>query len=164
MALKIGSTSFGDFKIGSTQLSKICLGTVVLWENWKTVTGSLIKKTFGYTTTREGLVYDSGKVSIGKTVKISQFRLFSYVYRDDNGGRISGRFEIYGYKADGTSVLLLDRVAATATEWNTQFIVSISNANEFTDIQYKFYVYDTIWRTYHTTMWAEIYKWDQKGS
>ena len=163
----LGSSELGGGAFGGTLLQGMALGSTLLWENWKLTTGSLIKKTFGYSTTREGLFYDSGKVPIGKTIKIEKFNFYSKIYRDDTGGRISGRFEIYGYKADGSSVKIVDYLNKTPVgsgEWDTVFSYSINNSNEFTHIQYKFYVNDTIWRTYHTTMWVEISQWQQKGA
>lgn len=40
-----GSTEPSNFKLGSSQLSKICKGSIALWENWKLKTGSLYTMT-----------------------------------------------------------------------------------------------------------------------
>lgn len=41
MGINFGSTAFSNFKIGDTQIAKICKGEEILWENWVEKTGEI---------------------------------------------------------------------------------------------------------------------------
>ena len=162
MTIKIGNSIFSNFKIGITQLQKVALGTVVLWENWSTKTGELAKRTWSGGS-REGLVYSSGEIDLGKTCKVHEFTLYSKVLRTDINGRISGKFIVYGWNGNSW-ITLLNTISDTSTEWDKTFTRNSETATEVTKVKYEFYVNDTIWRSYTCDLRLHISKWEQKGA
>lgn len=161
MTIKIGNTFFSNFKIGITQLQKVALGTVVLWENWSTKTGELAKRTWSGGS-REGLVFSSGEITLDKTCKIHEFTLYSKVLRNDINGRVSGKFIVYGWNGNSW-ITLLDAVSDTSTEWDKNFTRSCTERSEVTKVKYEFYVNDIIWRSYTSDLRLHISKWEWKG-
>ena len=162
MAVKISSTTLSNVKLGSTQIQKIMLGSSLIWENWTIKIGELQKRTWSGSS-REGLVYSSGEITLNSAYKIHEFTLFSKVIRTDINGRVPGRFVVYGW--DGSTwISLLDTISDNNSEWATYFSRTSNNTSEVSKLKYEFYVYDTIWRSYTSDLRLHVSKWEQKGS
>lgn len=70
MAINIGSNGLSNCKYGSSQISKICKGLEVLWENWKHNPKGVISKSTDVGATSGG--YCEVYISFDKPTKVKQ--------------------------------------------------------------------------------------------
>ena len=148
--MKVGTTSLKNIIIGTTQIQKIIVGTTLIWENWVSKTGSLFRYEQTWKDTNFGLFYDTGDISLGRTMKLRQFRCLGEALRVDINGRVSVKFEILARRTGTTTWdTLASKITSTTSgvDWNTEFSIDLTSNTEYDTVRYKLYVQETISRS-----------------
>ena len=101
--MKVGTTSLKNIIIGTTQIQKIIVGTTLIWENWVSKTGALFRYEQTWKDTNFGLFYDTGDISLGRTMKLRQFRCLGEALRVDINGRTPLKIEILARRTGTTT-------------------------------------------------------------
>ena len=165
--MKVGTTSLKNIIIGTTQIQKIIVGTTLIWENWVSKTGTMAKREQAWKNTNYGLFYDSGEVSLGRTMKLRRFRCLGEALRVDINGRVSVKFEILARRTGTTTWdTLASKITSTTSgvDWNTEFSIDLTSNTEYDTVRYKLYVQETISRSYKARGYVYLSSWIQKGA
>lgn len=152
---------------GTQVVQKVYYGTQLVWENWVAKTGTMAKKEQSWKDTNFGLFYDSNVVSLGRTMKLRQFRCLGEALRVDINGRTPLKFEILARRTGTTTWdTLASKITSTTSgvDWNTEFSIDLTSNTEYDAVRYKLYVNDTISRSYTARGYVYLSSWIQKGA
>lgn len=98
MGINSGSIALSNAKLGDTQIDKVCLGDIILWENWKVITTSIA---LGSTSTSKGLcggAWTAVEISFGKEIRNPKGTVYGAISGPDSGqwaGGVGAYLDVY---------------------------------------------------------------------
>lgn len=167
MAIHFNGNQLKNVFYGQQQVQKVYYGTKLVWENWVSKTGSLFRYEQAWKDTNFGLFYDTGVISLGRTMKLRQFRCLGEALRVDITGRTPLKIEILARRTGTTTWdTLASKITSTTSgvDWNTEFSINLTSDTEYDAVRYKLYVNDTISRAYKARGYVYLSSWIQKGA
>ena len=167
MAIHVGASQVNRIFVGTQEVQKVYVGTQLVWENWVSKTGSLFRYEQTWKDTNFGLFYDTGDISLGRTMKLRQFRCLGEALRVDINGRTPLKIEILARRTGTTTWdTLASKITSTTSgvDWNTEFSIDLTSNTEYDAVRYKLYVNDTISRAYTARGYVYLSSWIQKGA
>ena len=167
MAIHFNGNQLKNVFYGQQQVQKVYYGTKLVWENWVSKTGSLFRYEQTWKDTNFGLFYDTGDISLGRTMKLRQFRCLGEALRVDINGRTPLKIEILARRTGTTTWdMLASKITSTTSgvDWNTEFSIDLTSNTEYDAVRYKLYVNDTISRSYKARGYVYLSSWIQKGA